>query len=272
MSQSYTSRYLNVNDLQTHYLEAGEEHDDTLVLIHSGEFGATAALSWEAIIEDLAEQYHVLAPDLLGYGHSAKIFDFTDQFDRRVGHIADFLDALYVDEASFIGHSMGAGYIASLACEEDPEWNMDKIVLVSGGGGAPQGFGEILHNFEASEEDVREILSLLFYDEWYDQEYVDRKQEASLIPGHWQSTAAIRFDTPFEEERTFRRSHEYENIDIPTLIFGGEQDPLQPPERMKELHEMIPASELVLLDETHHSAHIEHPEEFLERTFKFLND
>ncbi|WP_313693553.1 alpha/beta fold hydrolase [Halorarum halobium] len=270
MSQSYTSRYLDVNDLKTHYLEAGEGNDETLVLIHSGEFGATAELSWEPVIDDLAEDYHVLAPDLLGYGRSEKVFDFGDQFDRRVRHVGAFLDALYVDEAHFIGHSMGAGYIASLACEDDPEWNMNKIVLVSGGGGAPQGFGEILHNFEATEEDVREILSLLFYEEWYDQAYVDRKRAASRIPGHWQSTAAIRFNTPFEEDREFRRSHEYERVDVPTLIFGGQDDPLQPPEAMTELHEMIPGSELVLLEETHHSAHIEHPEEFLSRTREFL--
>lgn len=271
MSQEYTSRYLDVNGIKTHYLEAGAEHDETVVMLHSGEFGAAAELSWEYTIGDLAKDYHVVAPDLLGYGYTDKLFSFDDQFNKRVRHITEFLDMLCVDEAHFIGHSMGGGYIASHACEEDPEWNMNKLVLVSGGGGAPEGFGDILHNFDGSEESVRNVLDVMFYEEC-DGEYVERKQRMSHIPGHWQCTAAIRFDPPFEQDAKFRRQHDYENIDRPTLLFGGQEDPLKPPEKMRELNQTIPNSDLELFEECHHSAHIEHPDKFLARTREFLKE
>lgn len=271
MSQPYESHYVDVNSTRTHYLEAGVEHDETVVLLHSGEFGATAELSWEKTIGPLADDYHVVAPDMLGYGFTEKIFSFDDQFDRRVRHIANFLDTLCIDDTHFIGHSMGAGYIASHACEDDPDWTMNKLVLISGGGGAPEGFGEILHNFDASEESVRNILDLLFYEERSDA-YVERKQEASKIPGHWQCTAAIRFDPPFEQDTDFRRQHDYEHIDRPTLLIGGKEDPLKPADVMQDLRDTIPNSELELFEECHHSAQLEHPDEFLERAKEFLAD
>ena len=65
-----------VDGLVTSYLEAGE--GDPVVLLHGGEFGAGAELGWERNIAALAARYRVLAPDMLGYGQSAKVIDFVD--------------------------------------------------------------------------------------------------------------------------------------------------------------------------------------------------
>ncbi|MGH3967050.1 MAG: alpha/beta fold hydrolase, partial [Mycobacterium sp.] len=62
-----------VDGLITSYLEAGA--GDPIILLHGGEFGASAEIGWEHNISALAEHHRVLAPDMLGFGESAKVID-----------------------------------------------------------------------------------------------------------------------------------------------------------------------------------------------------
>src|ERR1700730_15682252 len=65
-----------VDGLLMSYLEAGT--GDQVILLHGGEFGASAEIGWEHTIPALAARYRVLAPDMLGFGQSAKVIDFND--------------------------------------------------------------------------------------------------------------------------------------------------------------------------------------------------
>ena len=51
------------------YTEAGEPDDDDLVLLHGINAAATSR-EWRTAFEALAEDYHVVAPDLPGFGRS----------------------------------------------------------------------------------------------------------------------------------------------------------------------------------------------------------
>lgn len=272
MSTDYSSHTIEVQGIETHYLEAGTENEEVVVLIHSGEYGASAELSWETTIPGLAEEYHVIAPDLLGYGQTDKIFDFEDMYDRRIKHIGAFLDTLCITEAKFVGNSMGAGYLGSLACEEPPlEWPIEEMVLISGGGTTPEGFLKIIQEFDGTEEEMKKILDELYYDpESLDDSFLKRKVEQSRVPGHWQSLSAMRFNPPFEQERDFRRQHDYENIDLPALIIGGEEDNLHPKEELLEVAEEMGA-ETKFFEKCKHTAHIEYPDEVQELILEFFD-
>ena len=69
-----------VDGLVTGYLEAGQ--GDPVVLLHGGEFGVSAEIGWEHNIAALAAHHRVLAPDMLGFGESAKV----DRLQRRPRH------------------------------------------------------------------------------------------------------------------------------------------------------------------------------------------
>ena len=58
-------------------------------------------------------------------------------------------------------------------------------------------------------------------------------------------------------------------ISLPTLVVAGEKDPATPPERGREIHELIAGSELVLLDAAHLS-NIEQTGEFNRAVLDFL--
>src|SRR2546428_9637268 len=103
-----------------------------VVLIH----GITgSSLTWDEVIEPLAERYTVVAPDLLGHGESAK-----PRGDYSLGAYAasvrDLLVALGHRRATVVGHSLGGGIAMQFAYEYPPF--AERLVLVSSGGIAPE--------------------------------------------------------------------------------------------------------------------------------------
>src|SRR5437764_11480296 len=99
-----------------------------VVLIH----GITgSSVTWEEVIEPLAERYTVVAPDLLGHGESAK-----PRGDYSLGAYAsgirDLIAALGHSHATVVGHSLGGG-IAMQMAYQFPE-RVERLVLVSSGG------------------------------------------------------------------------------------------------------------------------------------------
>ncbi|MEA2429306.1 MAG: hypothetical protein QOF37_2934 [Thermoleophilaceae bacterium] len=99
-----------------------------LVLIHGI---AGSSDTWNEVIEELAERYTVVAPDLLGHGASAK-----PQGDYSLGAYAsglrDLLTALGHDKGTIVGHSLGGGVAMQMAYQF-PE-RCERLVLVSSGG------------------------------------------------------------------------------------------------------------------------------------------
>jgi pimeloyl-ACP methyl ester carboxylesterase len=99
-----------------------------LVLIHGI---AGSSDTWNEVIEELAERYTVVAPDLLGHGASAK-----PQGDYSLGAYAsglrDLLTALGHDRGTIVGHSLGGGVAMQMAYQF-PE-RCERLVLVSSGG------------------------------------------------------------------------------------------------------------------------------------------
>jgi pimeloyl-ACP methyl ester carboxylesterase len=99
-----------------------------IVLIH----GITGSSdTWLDVIEPLAERYTVVAPDLLGHGHSAK-----PRGDYSLGAYAsglrDLLSSLGHDRGTVVGHSLGGGVAMQLAYQFPDR--CERLVLVSSGG------------------------------------------------------------------------------------------------------------------------------------------
>ena len=96
-------------DLETFYLEAGA--GPPVVLLHG--LGATNA-SMLPTLAELARDHRVLAPDLPGFGDSAKpVQSYDPAFYAR--WLTAFLDAVGVQRADVIGNSMGGRIAIELA-------------------------------------------------------------------------------------------------------------------------------------------------------------
>jgi pimeloyl-ACP methyl ester carboxylesterase len=67
---SVTAQSLPVHGHLVHYDEAGADSGGPVVVLIHGI--ASRAAQWTGVMADLGETCHVIAPDLLGHGESAK--------------------------------------------------------------------------------------------------------------------------------------------------------------------------------------------------------
>jgi pimeloyl-ACP methyl ester carboxylesterase len=265
---------LLVDGLVTSYLEAGQ--GDPIVLLHGGEFGVGAELGWERNIAALSARHRVLAPDMLGFGQSAKVVDFTDGRGMRIRHIARFCEVLGVDSAHFVGNSMGAVNLFVDATSESPLLPVRSLITICGGGDIQRNeHADALYNYDATLSGMRRIVEALFHDPSYpaDEAYVQRRYEASVAPGAWEALASARFRRPgLELPPTPSSDRPYERITVPTLVVEGECDKLLPAGWAAEIAKQIPDGSSAVIAQAGHCPQIEQPSAVNELLLDFLGE
>jgi len=250
---------LMVDGLATSYLEAGD--GAPLVLLHGGEFGASAELGWERNIAALAQCYRVLAPDQLGFGQSAKVIDFVNSRAMRIRHVARFCAELGIDSAHFAGNSMGAINLLTDATSDAPQLPVHSMAIICGGGEIQQNrHFEALQEYDATLPAMRRIVEALFYDPGYpaDADYVRRRYESSTAPGAWEAVAAARFRRPDAAPSPSPTSaRRYERIEVPVLVVEGGNDKLLPGGWAAQIAKQIDGARSVVVDNSGHCPQIE---------------
>ena len=260
-------RHVVVDGHATSYLEGGS--GQTVVLLHGGEFGAGAELGFERILGALAERFHVLAPDMLGFGESAKVVDFNDGRGLRIRHIAAWCRVLGVESAHFVGNSMGAVMLLADLTSDRPVLPVRSLVAICGGGAIQQGpHMQALYDFDATMPAMRRIVTALFHDAAYpaDVDFVRRRYESSTAPGAWEAVAAARFRRPNSAAQAagagsvgLVNDRPYERIRVPTLVVEGECDKLLPPGWAKELADRVRVGSAAVIPQAGHCPQIEQP-------------
>ncbi len=271
-------QYIAIDGVRTHYFEAGRRTGaPSVLLLHSAEFGGAAELSWEFNLDAVAEHFHVLAPDHLGFGRTDKLFDFCGQFDRRIRHVRRFLEAMEVKEAYVVGSSMSGGLSLTVAARAEPDWPIRKVVTCSGGGFAPANEARaVLNTYDGTPEHMRRIVATMFVDpRWAaDDAYIARRQELATLPGAWEATAAARFKAPFRGKGgpSEREALDYSSIKVPCLVMAGARDPLRLPGYADELAAAIPGARLHVFENAAHMPNIECAEAFNDVLIRFLKE
>ena len=129
LASAQTSKETTVFGQKIHYVEAGS--GPTVILLHG--LGGSSEV-WQFNLTALAEKYHVVVPDQIGFGKSDKPL-----VNYRIRTYVDFLDQfckqLKIERASLVGNSMG-GWIATAFTAAFPD-RVDKLVLVDAAGYAP---------------------------------------------------------------------------------------------------------------------------------------
>jgi pimeloyl-ACP methyl ester carboxylesterase len=110
-------RTIAVSGHRVHYREAGDPGRPTLLLLHGF---PTSSHMFRDLIPLLADQYHVLAPDLPGFGFTQSPADFRYSFDSLAKVIGAFTDALGLKRYALYVFDYGApvGFRLALARPE----------------------------------------------------------------------------------------------------------------------------------------------------------
>ena len=260
----YHHRTIVAGDIKTHFVEAGSGPD--LVLLHGGEYGASAEITWRANIEHLSNTFHVIAPDLLGCGLTDKLYSFSDPAGLRIKHLQRFLEALGIGKAFFVGNSAGGGLILRASVRRPAPLQIGKMVTICGNASVFKTNSQAeLENYTPSLENMRKIIALLYHDsKWQTEENIRERYESSIIPGAWESLSAARLRSPVHQPRS--TSDEFvaqlSQLKIPLLIMSCGHDPLNQRDWDINFQKIVPGSKVHRFMHSAHEPQIEETDEF----------
>jgi pimeloyl-ACP methyl ester carboxylesterase len=119
--------------LRLHYVDWGNPQAPPLILQHGGR---DHCRSWDWVAEELATDWHVIAPDLRGHGDSAWAPDGNYETAALVYDFAQLVHTLGHDEVTIIAHSLG-GNIATRYAGLYPG-KVRRLVNIEGLGPSPE--------------------------------------------------------------------------------------------------------------------------------------
>jgi 2-hydroxymuconate-semialdehyde hydrolase len=270
-SNPEVGRSVAVGRIKTNYVEAGS--GPPLVLIHGSGPGVTAFANWNGVIPTLAEQFHVYAPDMVGFGYTDCPEDLTQfTLPMWVEHIRGFLDALGIAKARFIGNSFGGALCLALATRH-PE-RVERFVLMGSAGlefPMSQGLREVWA-YEPAPRNMRRLMETFAYNSALVTDViVESRYQASIRPGAQERFARL-FPEPRQEKLNALATPEEQIRSLPhaALIVHGREDKIVPVDVAYRFGALLPHSEVHVFGECGHWTQIEKKERFLEVVIPFL--
>ncbi|MFC3244912.1 alpha/beta fold hydrolase [Gordonia humi] len=226
------------------------------------------------MIAPLAERFHVLAPDLLGWGGTDKVV-FLDRppYLPRVAHLAAFCAELGVSRAHFVGASFGGSVVLRAVADPAQPWPVSKAISISGTGGPyrlPEGVAA-LADYTPSLEDAEKMTGLTVRSTAGMDAHVRARYENSLIPGHWEAMTAPRLSNP-SVTRTPAADPFLDNlaaVTTPLLLIEGRDDVLLESGWARKLADLSPAITALEVDGAH-EPNIESPVETAQIVIDYL--
>lgn len=248
-----------------HYTEQGS--GPPLVLLHANPGDGR---DFEAVVPALAARHRVIALDWPGYGGSSLRADPSSaSVFLYYGALLEFVAALNLPPAVFIGNSVGGNAAARLAIERPQQ--VRALVLVSPGGFTP-------HNAFTRGFCRLQASGLSLPPHWFASLYLRRRTAAAramLQRARGEQSTAERVALSRATWRSFGRPESdlrasARGIVAPTLLLFGKQDPAIPAAKDgKVAARSMPSARLVSLP-CGHAPFAEMPQRFLAEVEPFL--
>ena len=220
---------IEANGIRTNYLEAGTG-DAAVVLIHGSGPGVTAYSNWRLVLPALGEDFHVLAPDMVGFGYSDRPDDVEYNVQTWADQTVGFMDAMGIKKAHLVGNSFG-GAIALRIATQHPE-RVDRLVLMgSMGVDFPITEGlDTVWGYEGTIESMRNVLDFFAYSrDLVNEELAQVRYKASVEPGFQESFSAM-FPAPRQRwvDAMTTPDEEIRKLTHRTLVMHGREDKVIP--------------------------------------------
>jgi len=258
--------------IATNYLEGGDPSAPPVLLLHGSGPGVTAYANWRLTIPELSARLRVVAPDLVGFGFTARPEGVRYDMDTWVAQLVGLLDALGVERASVVGNSFGGALALRLAARHPGR--VDRLVLM-GSVGVPFTITDGLDRvwgYQPSVEAMKDLIGLFAHSrELVTDELAEVRYRASIEPGFQESFAAM-FPAPRQRwvDAMVTPDPEIAALRHPTLVVHGREDRVIPLDNALHLLRTVPDVRLHVFGRCGHWTQIEHAAAFNELVLDFL--
>lgn len=254
--------------VDTFYLDAGS--GDPVLLLHGSGPGVSAWANWQRTIPGLSEHFRVLAPDIVGYGATARPDDVRYSLRTWTDHVLGFMDALGIERASLVGNSLGGRLSLALA-EEHPDRVARMVLMGSPGVGMTITDGlRALRGYEPSMANMRALLLDYFAVDKaiITEDLVRIRYEASVDT--FDAYRAMFFDPRHAGNDLAITEEQVRSIHTPALLVHGREDKVVPPAVSWAMVNLLPDADLHVFARCGHWTQIERAAEFTELVAGFL--
>ncbi|OGT51136.1 MAG: hypothetical protein A3E84_04825 [Gammaproteobacteria bacterium RIFCSPHIGHO2_12_FULL_42_13] len=257
-----------LNNIHLYYEQHGKGPD--LVLI--GGLSSDHQV-WRSPLRIFSQHFRVLIFDNRGAGRSSTP-DYPYTIEMMANDTIELMDALHIEKAHILGHSMGGGIAMQMALLAPKKIN--KLIVVSSrpciGEPARMYFAmrEKLKKQNISEGLLAEYMMPILFGEKFLSNQANVKGFAQWTVRNPNPQSMIGYHHQLHASSTRDISGELHNISAETLLVNGTEDALVPYLYAQNLAKKFQRGKLVTLPECGHMPHVEYPEKLAEVVMEFI--
>ena len=236
-----------INDICINYELEGE--GKTIVFVH----GLSDSLTyWKVLSENLKNDYQTLIYDLRGHGESTDD-DRNTTIDLYQEDLYQLLNALNIEDAVFIGLSLGGNVILDLAVNH-PEM-VKGLIVMSSFPEHDEKLKKIFNDFDnAIDQGFVEFFDTILPYTLTDDLLEEHKELLENVKHEAAKTANIEgIKKGINAGYGFNLTDKLNEINVPTLVIAGEEDNLTNLDIQEKIHDNIENSEMIVLEKTKHN-------------------
>ncbi len=226
-----------------------------LVLLH----GLASSMElWAGLNQSLLGERTLISYDLRGHGHSARPSG-AHTLTKHAADLKGLLDALHIEQADLVGHSLG-GMIALTLAGTEP-WRVRTLTLVSSAASFPPDMRNTLFELAsaASFGGMARIADTLIRLSFTSTFCAANPRMIATIRRGMMANDAASIAAAARMVAKADLQDQLGSIRCPTQIVVGEQDILTPPALAEELHRGIAGAQIRRLSDCGHAAPVEQP-------------
>ena len=263
-------KQVQLNGYKVNYTEQGE--GETVILIHGSGPGVTGYANWRFLIPALAQKFHVLAPDVIGFGYTEQPENFAYTLENWIGSMVEFMDCLNIKKAHFVGNSFGGALSLAMAAKHPDR--VGRFVLMGAAGihfDITEGLRKVW-GYQPSVEAMRELMNVFTHSNFVvNDEIIESRFQASIRPGYQEAYQQI-FPEPMQQQldNLCLPEEEIAAIENRALIIHGREDVIVPYSCSIRAHQLLKHSDLHMYGECGHWTMFEKAADFALLVENFL--